>query len=858
MDFAPHLISQAPIATQALIPDPRETLAQPVIYDALSELGVNDTTLRITRDAAAQLLGDTFVPLPMHKRLRLESCLYQGVSAIPALDLHLAHLAVRHSARYYAGVESKAQNTDSIVSAVHHVKRTHGLDDHTELKKKLFSLTQTVTDDLETVEAKNRKPGFFSTIKEKFVKPKDAHLQDSLIKFFAQFPQAFANSHSLVSHFVESLTHEPKQSMPSALQLALSLARRSRKLGGLFDAPVAGLLRLCAKELRASYEISTSLNEFVLRACQQASAGQRVTIDAISIPGKPDGIIETYIKLTETLTTDPRYLIPIQDVTSESLRGTKHSSANWNDLEVVIDISQFVSKKDHADASKALAKIEKSIRPLLDHIKKSKKKYASKIGLRFKASHAKHRPLLYQAVQSILIQNPAHRHLDHISVAIHAEDRFAIDAIEELVYLSEQRQNNTPSPSLIVHLEYGTLTSEAKKVAAGDFFTDDDLATTNFRMCVEQAILRQDKIRINIDTSDPDALAYARKRYKEEGLLLAVTKSPSDSSAHAENLSNDPDTLIWQSRQIEISPFAFLSHAGNLKHTLFGESRRRQRSLDKPSKAIAKKHETELWERFSPPAQQAPESNPTDQKDFWLRYAAEMTKLYYLSAVLQETTQPTVQAIISNTQVTSKYQSMVHSKRNKNLVLGIVTGLDDSSIASALDKIHRQDGRWSTLTTLNKQQILSSFIHEIQKHHDELLTVMSEETGKDVEVIAREIAMTLRAADKFSARVEQDYRVNMNIGKPITGIQSNGDTSLNLIFTQMMTALCNNQSVILIPGASNSITWLKLTQILLRAGMPPETLHYMPCQGNPVDAFLKRNTPLVPTRIDLPFYTGRT
>lgn len=180
------------------------------------------------------------------------------------------------------------------------------------------------------------------------------------------------------------------------------------------------------------------------------------------------------------------------------------------------------------------------------------------------------------------------------------------------------------------------------------------------------------------------------------------------------------------------------------------------------------------------------------------------------------------------------------------------------NLQEALQAVERSDEAFATTRTLptwKRSEILRAISDGIRERHEELSQTLALEAGKPIRQARGEVS---RAANTFWVAMEEAKRIKgevmsldwveghedrMGIVRrypvgPMLGI-SPFNFPLNLVAHKVAPAIAVGAPLIIKPASQTPLSSLKLGEIVLEAGWPPEAFSVLPCSGSVAETILQ-------------------
>jgi len=181
-------------------------------------------------------------------------------------------------------------------------------------------------------------------------------------------------------------------------------------------------------------------------------------------------------------------------------------------------------------------------------------------------------------------------------------------------------------------------------------------------------------------------------------------------------------------------------------------------------------------------------------------------------------------------------------------VVAEVSRASQSQIEEATAHAVRAFERTRSLSSYERSVILEAASAGIARRAEELAKVMSLEAGKTIRDARVEVA---RASNTFKVAAEEAKRIGGEY-LPLDWIQNSDgrfgitrrfplgpvlgitpfNFPLNLVAHKVAPALAAGNPVVIKPASSTPVCALALAEILLDAGLPPDAISVLPCQGS--------------------------
>src|SRR2546422_10268117 len=192
-------------------------------------------------------------------------------------------------------------------------------------------------------------------------------------------------------------------------------------------------------------------------------------------------------------------------------------------------------------------------------------------------------------------------------------------------------------------------------------------------------------------------------------------------------------------------------------------------------------------------------------------------------------------------------------------VIDTVPRADRADVERALQSAERGARAMAKLTSYERWKILHRAADLLAERVEELGTLISKEEGK---IVAEGRAEVLRAVDTITESAEEAKRVHgetvaldaashgggkfgVTIRVPcgIVVAISPFNFPLNLVCHKVGPALAGGNAVVLKPATDTPLSALRLTEILLEAGLPPEGLNTLTGSGGEIGGLLVADRP---------------
>lgn len=188
-------------------------------------------------------------------------------------------------------------------------------------------------------------------------------------------------------------------------------------------------------------------------------------------------------------------------------------------------------------------------------------------------------------------------------------------------------------------------------------------------------------------------------------------------------------------------------------------------------------------------------------------------------------------------------------------VIALVSRPGRAEAAEAVEKAHRAFATTRVLPTWKRAEVLKAISEGIQARHEELSRTIALEAGKPIKQARGEVG---RAANTFWVAMEEAKRISGELMSldwieghedrlglvrrfpvgPMLGI-SPFNFPLNLVAHKVAPAIAVGAPIIIKPASQTPLSSLKLGEIVLEAGWPPEALSVLPCSGAVAEGMLQ-------------------
>lgn len=185
--------------------------------------------------------------------------------------------------------------------------------------------------------------------------------------------------------------------------------------------------------------------------------------------------------------------------------------------------------------------------------------------------------------------------------------------------------------------------------------------------------------------------------------------------------------------------------------------------------------------------------------------------------------------------------------------VGTVIEASSDQVHQALDQAQAANASWQLTPIQDRAAILFKAADQMEQHMQELLVLLSRESGK---TYANGIAEVREAVDflRYYAAQAQSYKNQIQIKALGTMLCISPWNFPLAIFTgQVAAALVVGNCVIAKPAEQTPLVAARAVEILHQAGIPSSVLQLLPGQGETVGALLSQDT-----RIDGIMFTGST
>jgi glyceraldehyde-3-phosphate dehydrogenase (NADP+) len=187
-------------------------------------------------------------------------------------------------------------------------------------------------------------------------------------------------------------------------------------------------------------------------------------------------------------------------------------------------------------------------------------------------------------------------------------------------------------------------------------------------------------------------------------------------------------------------------------------------------------------------------------------------------------------------------------------VIALVSRPGHGEAQEAVELAHRAFPTTRTLPSWRRAEILRAISDGINERHEELSRILAQEAGKPIKQARGEVG---RAANTFWVAMEEAKRIEGEIMSldwveghedrlgivrrypvgPMLGI-SPFNFPLNLVAHKVAPAIAVGAPLIIKPATQTPLSSLKLGEIVLEAGWPPEAFSVLPCSGPVAEAML--------------------
>ncbi len=206
-----------------------------------------------------------------------------------------------------------------------------------------------------------------------------------------------------------------------------------------------------------------------------------------------------------------------------------------------------------------------------------------------------------------------------------------------------------------------------------------------------------------------------------------------------------------------------------------------------------------------------------------------------------------------------KWRSTAESYELKNPynqeVIAVVSRPNHAKALEAVEAAHRAFPATRALPSWKRSEVLKAVSEGIQARHEELSRTLALEAGKPIKQARGEVR---RAANTFWVAMEEAKRIHGEVMSldwveghedrlglvrrfpvgPMLGI-SPFNFPLNLVAHKVAPAIAVGAPLIIKPATQTPLSSLKLAEIVLEAGWPPEAFSVLPCSGAVAEAILQ-------------------
>lgn len=185
-------------------------------------------------------------------------------------------------------------------------------------------------------------------------------------------------------------------------------------------------------------------------------------------------------------------------------------------------------------------------------------------------------------------------------------------------------------------------------------------------------------------------------------------------------------------------------------------------------------------------------------------------------------------------------------------IVGKVSSAGNADLTSAVDAAHLGFEKTRRLSAAARSEILDKITIELGKRLEEIARTIALEAGKPIRDARIEAS---RAMNTFGLAAEECKRFGGEVipldllpnteGRwgltrrfpvgPIIAI-SPFNFPLNLIAHKVAPAIAVGNSFIMKPSSSTPLTAMKLAEVIIEAGWPPEAISVIPCRGSAVES----------------------
>lgn len=188
-------------------------------------------------------------------------------------------------------------------------------------------------------------------------------------------------------------------------------------------------------------------------------------------------------------------------------------------------------------------------------------------------------------------------------------------------------------------------------------------------------------------------------------------------------------------------------------------------------------------------------------------------------------------------------------------IIALVSRPDHSEALEAVESAHRAFATTREMPTWRRAEVLRAISDGIRERHEELSQTLAQEAGKPIKQARGEVN---RAANTFWVAMEEAKRVEGEVMSldwveghedrlgivrrypvgPMLGI-SPFNFPLNLVAHKVAPSIAVGAPLIIKPASQTPLSSLKLGEIVLEAGWPPEAFSVLPCSGSVAETILQ-------------------